>query len=444
MKAADLFDHAAEVAALQVLLDTAALDGVQAASALPDRERLTASDFHHPAHGEVYAAVVELLRRGVVPDLVGLADALKASRAFLATGGLPWLTKVASGAASAVPGAFPAYARTLRTLALCRQLVSAGRDIAQKATMPGIDPEQVLTEATRALTAIGTRSAKTRTVRDHLTDVLGQLDEVRQGGTGRVVKSGIEALDQVIGGLQPTLTVIGALPGVGKSALLAAIARNLARRSVRVGVFSLEDAGDWMPWRYLAHEANMSQRYLEDRRLNPHQEQTVAEAAERIWNYGEFIEIDDRSALSPQDIVLTARDMILNRGAKVIMVDHLGEVRAARGRSERFDLDVAEALSDLRSIAKLHGVPVVVAAHLNRKADEKPDEAPKLSQFANSSAVERQARVALGLRRDPKTGRIDVYVLKQTKGQMGVRLSLAFHGEGALVRNDGGEITEVA
>jgi replicative DNA helicase len=441
---AELYDHKAESAVLSVLLDAAAIHGPDRARDLLDRERLTEPDFHSPPNAATFAAVAALLRKGQVPEAISLSEALRGNDAITRAGGPKWLAQLQADAHNAIDFALPGYAKTIRELALRRRMVAAAKDLLGQAQDLRVGVDQTLTTGSATLAALGNRHTEARTVRELFMDVLDELDALTRGESAGIIPTGIEALDSVIGGLQPTLTVVGALPGIGKSALLATVARNLSKAGVRVGVFSLEDDGTWLPWRYLADESGLSQAYLRTRRLNEFQGEKVAAGGQRICDYGDGILVDDRSALSPSEVVQGARDMILNRGVQVVMVDHLGELRHNSGRKERFDLDVAEGLSDLRSIAKTHGVPVWVAAHLSRKADEvKPGEAPKLSYFANSAAIERQARVALGLARDPGSGRLVVYVLKQTNGKPNVKVMLDFHGEAAMVRNTGGHVEEL-
>ena len=123
--------------------------------------------------------------------------------------------------------------------------------------------------------------------------------------------------------------------------------------------------------------------------------------------------------------------MIVRHGCKALIVDHLGEIRLER--SDRHDLDIADALQQLRALAKIYGVPVVVACHLKRRDGGTED--PKLSDFAFSAGVERMARVALALTRGAGEDQLRVHVLKQTSGQSGVAVDLNFHSMAGMVHN---------
>jgi hypothetical protein len=117
----------------------------------------------------------------------------------------------------------------------------------------------------------------------------------------------------------------------------------------------------------------------------------------------------------------------------VIVIDHLGEISV--GRTERHDLDILEVVVALRSLAKTHKVPVVVAAHLRRRTGlmEKSDR-PVLTDFAFSAGIERVARVALGLYR-PGPETLRVAILKQTQGVADVEFDLELNNSSATVKN---------
>jgi replicative DNA helicase len=261
-----------------------------------------------------------------------------------------------------------------------------------------------------------------------------QIDAARTGRRELVLPSGVRMLDEQIGGLQPSvLTLVGALPGVGKSALLATILRNVANGGRKVGLFSLEDERGWVTKRLAAIEAGVSVFAIGTRPLTHLENQRVTAAYPEVYRTLENVVIDDRPGLSPAEIVQTAREMILHHGCKAILVDHLGEVRLPR--SERYDLDIAEALSAFRDLAKRYAVPVVVASHVKRRVGLDVEDPPRLTDFANSSAPERMARVALGLSK-PFTGCVRVSVLKQTNGCSGQVLDLALVRHAAMVDSE--------
>jgi replicative DNA helicase len=139
--------------------------------------------------------------------------------------------------------------------------------------------------------------------------------------------------------------------------------------------------------------------------------------------------VDDRPALGVDDVIASARSMLV-RGAQVLFVDHLGEIRL--NRTDRHDLDIIDVLQQLRGLSKLYRVPVVVLCHLRRRDGLTVQSEPALTDFAFSAGIERMARVALGLSK-PAHDTLQVHVLKQTQGISGVNVDLVFDGSSGLV-----------
>lgn len=69
----------------------------------------------------------------------------------------------------------------------------------------------------------------------------------------------IPKLDSEIGGLQHTLTLIGAEPGVGKSALIASGVNLQAANGHRPLVVTLEDPPDWLAYRCVSNDTKINQ-----------------------------------------------------------------------------------------------------------------------------------------------------------------------------------------
>jgi replicative DNA helicase len=384
----------------------------QATAALLDELKLSIEHFTKPETQALYAAIADAVRRHDAIDLVALSKQLR--------GRVP--PAVVMDVAGSVEG--------FLNKGLLRSRVDALRDAARRRriretlqTVAGLldgdtSTDALLGELERVTSELGATSTRGASALDgSLMGLIDRLEAVQAGRREATLETGIEALDYAIGGLQPTLTIVGALPGVGKSALFAAVARNLAARGLKVGVLSLEDEREWLTERLLAEAAGVPLFVLGNRPLTNAQMGRVNDSGAGVHEMLKNIYVDDSLAMSPAEVVASARAMVA-RGCRAVLVDHLGEIRL--NRSERHDLDVQEALQDLRGIAKTYRVPVVVACHLRRREGLNIDSIPRLTDFAFSAAIERCARVALGLFRPkgdvPDEVVMGIEVLKQTKG----------------------------
>lgn len=277
----------------------------------------------------------------------------------------------------------------------------------------------------------------TKSLNEYVKQAEQHLEDVRQGKVKPVIPCYMKKLDSALGGLQPTLILLGAQPGVGKSALMASLVDLQAKNGHKPFVASLEDGPSWLAYRSMSNDSGVNQFDLRFVKLSDAKYQQVLKSNRNADKYRDNIRIIDGSitGMRIEDLVSSANDAIVNEGCDSVWIDHLGEISLSN--SERTDLEIARHLSLLRGVANKHGVPVVVAAHLKRPAD--PSLPPTFRDFANSSGAQRKARVALGLRRSPGSDCLSVHVMKQTNGPAGQIIDLNFNGAAAMIiESEGG------
>ena len=247
----------------------------------------------------------------------------------------------------------------------------------------------------------------------------------------RSVKTGIADLDRFIGGLPANLTVIGAQPGVGKSGFLGSMALSMAAQGMRVGILSLEDASPWLPRRLVAQALRVPVRDILEAKDRPHLLERIGNATtELATQFGESIFMADAVKPTIQQACALMEKMLFLKKVNAVFLDHIGELSLSS--ENRFDLEVGNALSAIRGIATRHGVPVVVFAHTKRSQGE--DGKPRATDFANSADMERKARLALALKREPESDELQVHVVKNTEGPAGSMVTLPFDLESGMVK----------
>lgn len=398
-----------ELEALKALAGEASVSRESAVEAL-DETGACAEDCQSPEARTLWAAMEATLRGGQPLDAVSLLHRLPTlPRAFVVE------------ALDGPPGVAPQRLSLLRQESLRRQYIEALRQVARVVTDKSQPLANAVQEAGRLLASWQDETGCLRALDESMAALVADLEAAQQPGREPVLRTGLEALDAVVGGLQPTLTVIGALPGVGKSALVAGICRMLASRGVTVGVLSLEDERAWLVRRLMALAAAVPVFVLANRPLGTNQLGRVWDVAPDVQRLLSRVLVDDRQGLTTAEVVASARRMVA-KGAKAVFIDHLGEVRLER--TDRHDLDISDCLRELRAVAKANRVPVVVLTHLRRREGLTTSDEPRLTDFAFSSGVERMARVALGLYRSDREDQLLCAVLKQTQGVAGVTVKL--------------------
>jgi replicative DNA helicase len=404
----------------------------------PVRALLSPDDFALHAHRHIYEACLAVAGRGERADCITLASELRARGVLDEVGGPARLMELDQG----VPlgGRAAEYASQLRTLGLRRRAVWACREMARRAMDLGDDINRVLTEGAQAWASLTHHTHAARPGGEYLERYLERIDAVQRGEAGPCIPTGIDRWDEVLLGLRPgVLSFVGSLPGVGKSSLFATICKNIALSGIRVGVFSLEDKGEWLPRRFSSHEAAVPVGILGNKVLGPRQYQRVISTAPQVAVPMDGMVIDDRSMLTPETVVQTARYMVLCEGCRVIVIDHLGKMDFESRKFHGHDLAIEYGLNLLTAFAKEYDVPVLIAAHLKERDKDAKFQKPDLESFARTAYIGRDARVAVGLWLDKEDANsLNVTVLKQTEGDTDVTFVLERLKESGLVSSKNG------
>jgi replicative DNA helicase len=225
------------------------------------------------------------------------------------------------------------------------------------------------------------------------------------------------ALDEAGILLPRSLTLVGAYPGVGKTAFLVTIAKAFAEAGRRVFYLVLEDDGRAIIERAIASAAKIGLSSLKHwKDIGPIKQEALQNAAaetHRLLGDKLLIAssgIEQQTQAGVQDVCERA---VVEHGAEIILVDHLGEIKAPD--AERHDLAIDALAGGLRRIADTYRVPVVSAVHLKRREGADVDTKPRLTDIAFSSGLERKARLVFGLHKSGDG--VGLTTLKNTSGR---------------------------
>src|SRR5690349_15074292 len=188
-------------------------------------------DFHHPANGLVYQAILELYQRMQPIDTLTVANELRAREQLRRIdGGEAYVAALLDD----VPTAHYVvhYARIVRELASLRRLIVACTEIAGQAYGDAGDVSDFLDEAERKIYEIAQRSHSEgyAKVASLLKEAIRAIEKRREKGSDITgVPTGYADLDKLTSGLQPgDLVIIAARPSMGKTSFALNIAQNAA------------------------------------------------------------------------------------------------------------------------------------------------------------------------------------------------------------------------
>ncbi len=115
--------------------------------------------------------------------------------------------------------------------------------------------------------------------------------------------------------------------------------------------------------------------------------------------------IEEQSGLSITDIRIKLETMMqkmeqAGNPLEMLMIDHLGLIRASNRYSGNRTNEIAEMTSALKSMAREYGIAVVLLSQLNRGLETQADKRPQLSSLRDSGAIEQDADTIIFLYRE--------------------------------------------
>ncbi|MFT5970476.1 MAG: replicative DNA helicase, partial [Flavobacteriales bacterium] len=209
------------------------------------------------------------------------------------------------------------------------------------------------------------------------------------------VPSGFTKVDKVTSGWQNSdLVILAARPGMGKTAFVLSMARNIAvDHQIPVAVFSLEMASVQLITRMIASETGLSQEKLRKGQLEPYEWEQLTSKVKTLETAPLFL--DDTPALSVFDLRAKCRRLKAQHNIGIIIIDYLQLMTAGgNGNGGNREQEISTISRSLKSIAKELDVPVIALSQLSRAVETRGgSKRPMLSDLRESGAIEQDADI---------------------------------------------------
>ncbi|TFU01315.1 replicative DNA helicase [Polymorphobacter arshaanensis] len=381
--------------------------------------KLRPEHFHEPLHGRIYDAIVRLVVRNMVANPVTLKPLFDADPAMLEIGGTGYLAELTSQSAALI--AAKDFASQIYDLALLRELISVGRNMATSAFDTGSDipPLTQIENAELALYNVaeqGEVAGSVKTFRQATTEAIGMAERaMKSGGHLSGYTTGLDGLNAKIGGLHKSdLVILAGRPAMGKTALATNIAFAAAQRFMRdkadgiaeadssgtgVAFFSLEMSADQLATRVLAEQSGVNSESLRMGKISQSEFNSLARAAGALSELPFYI--DDTPALTIAALRTRARRMKRQKGIGLIVVDYLQLLQgSARASNENRVQEISEITRGLKTLAKELQIPVLALSQLSRAVENREDKRPQLADLRESGTIEQDADIVLFVYRE--------------------------------------------
>lgn len=197
-----------------------------------------------------------------------------------------------------------------------------------------------------------------------------------------------EKMNEHFYGWQPTdLIIVGARPGMGKSAYAMELAKHSAKNGFPTLIFSLEMANVQLHTRLVANELQINSHRLRKHQLTESDWSKIFNDSviERMPLYYEDSVFDLNGIISKARVAKKENDI------KFILIDYL-QLIEAKGKAEGNE-KISFISRRLKMLAKELKVPVIALSQLSRKVEERAVKRPLLSDLRDSGAIEQDADV---------------------------------------------------
>ena len=386
-----------------------------------------ADDFYVQEHKQIYLAMRELFDASQEIDPVTLIDALVHKGVYEKSGGEDYIRSLLDATPSAQNIAD--YTRIVKEESVRRRIIEVCGEISDLSFGEQEGVAQVLDLAQSRFTEIaqGRDSRTFRHISDVLRDVMANLHTLQTDkDAARGTPTGFAGVDKLLVGMgNSDLVLVGARPGMGKTAFALNVATNVALQTgKKVCIFSLEMGAEQLASRMIASEALVDSYRLRSGQIDNDEWKKIADATMRLS--ATDILIDDTSG-----ITVTAMKAKLRRveNLGLVVIDYLGLMESEQHYDSRA-LEVSVISRGLKLMAKELRVPILCCAQLSRGPEGRTDKRPQLSDLRDSGAIEQDADVVMFLYReeyyntsrdpDQKDGNIaEVIVQKNRHGSTG-------------------------
>lgn len=237
---------------------------------------------------------------------------------------------------------------------------------------------------------------------------------------------GFPKLDDLLGGLEGgDVVVIGARPGVGKSALVTQITSYFAGCGKKVGFYNLEMKEKQVYERFVVSQSGIGLTRL--RRAK----KFLGDEKERFDKANEVLEKKDNIVITTgSKAVSEIRSESRHMGYDAIIIDYLQLLKPDREyRGNRY-AEVGAISKAVKSLAMELNIPIIELSQLNRVSESRDTKEPTMAELREAGDIEQDASVIMllwNLSQDDKSKK-GCKVEKQRQGQTGT-VVLRFNGD---------------
>ena len=393
---------------------------------------LKAQHFYRYDHRLIFEAIQKMVVSNRRADIITVYESLGTSGKAAEIGGLPYLNSLVQNTPSSA--GIARWAEIIIDRFKLRGLIAAADEVSAMAyNRDAKTVSEIINEAQAKFEPLAEATATDpKFIGQFLTPIVERIDEQYHGANARAdaVPTGLRDLDHRLGGGMRAgqLIIVAGRPGMGKTAIALGVAEAVADAGQTSMFFSQEMVGDELCSRALSRASGLPlEKILDGKKFDRDDSSPDWPALTRgVQRVSELnLVVDDRPAMTLNEIRSRARAVKRKHGLGLIVVDYLGLMAASEGNNR--NEQVGANSRGLKALAKQLEIPIVLLAQLSRKCEERSDKRPLPSDLRDSGEIEQDADVILFLYRDEvynpdssDKGMAEINVAKQRNGPTGI------------------------
>jgi len=259
-----------------------------------------------------------------------------------------------------------------------------------------------------------------------LTGTFNEIEDRSRGISVAGIPVNFYDFDAMTQGLQRgDLIVLGGRPSMGKTSLALNIAKNVAQiHNLPVCVFGLEMSKEQITYRLISSEVGIETSRLRTGRLQEDEWPYLKEGIESLAQLPIFI--TDKSKITVDEMMAKCQEIKEQHKSELglVVIDYLQLMDGPN--SESRDEELSKVVVQLKEMAKVLKVPVIVLSQLNRAIEHRRNKRPMLSDIRETQSLESHADVVTMIYRDeyynPETedrGITELITCKHRNGPLG-------------------------
>ncbi len=355
---------------------------------------LSSDAFYDQKHQEIYAAIYELFQNSEPIDLLTVSNLLKKNGKLEFVGGDFSLIRLTQKVASSAHIEF--HARIILQKYIQRKLISISSEIIENAYDESSDVFELLDDAEAKLFEVtqGNLKKSSEAAGSLVKQALKKIQEIGNSEGMSGLETGFTKLDALTSGWQSSdLVIIAARPGMGKTAFVISMAKNMAIDFGHgVAVFSLEMSSVQLITRMISSETGLTSEKLRKGNLEAHEWEQLNVKVKKLSDAPIFI--DDTPSLSVFDLRAKARRLVSQHNVKILVIDYLQLMTAGGKAGGNREQEISMISRNLKALAKELEVPVIALSQLSRAVETRGgSKRPLLSDLRESGAIEQDADI---------------------------------------------------